>query len=115
MTTATATTLSDRVETLAWDDLRAQLDERGFAVSEPVLSGAECEALADLFDGGRFRSTIDMARYRFGDGRYRYFEAPAPTRSPSPLRRQLPAPRPIANAWSGGSAATITPPPGTPS
>jgi hypothetical protein len=101
MTTATATTLSDRVETLAWDDLRAQLDERGFAVSEPVLSGPECEELSDLFDGGRFRSTIDMARYRFGDGRYRYFEAPLPD-AIAELRgsfyRRL---APIANAWSG--------------
>jgi hypothetical protein len=41
---------------------------RGFAVSEPVLDEAQCAALADRFDSGRVRSTIDMARHRFGDG-----------------------------------------------
>jgi hypothetical protein len=29
-------------------------------------------------DVRRFRSTIDMARYRFGEGQYRYFAAPLP-------------------------------------
>jgi hypothetical protein len=103
MTTATTAgaTLAQRVDALDWDDLRGQLDERGFAVSEPILGAAECEALADLFDGGRFRSTIEMARYRFGDGRYRYFDHPLPEAIGS-LRssfyRRL---APIANAWSG--------------
>jgi uncharacterized protein len=100
-TITTSATLARRVDSLAWDDLRGQLDERGFAVSAPLLSDAECVALADLFDGGRFRSTIDMARYRFGDGRYRYFDHPLPD-AIGELRgafyRNL---APIANAWSG--------------
>ncbi len=70
-----------------------QLDERGFAVTEPLLSGAECEALAELFDGGRFRSTIDMARHRFGEGRYRYFDHPLPGADRRAAQRVLPAPR----------------------
>ena len=103
MTTATTAdaTLARRVDDLPWDDLREQLDARGFAVSEPLLSSAECGALADLFDGGRFRSTIDMARYRFGDGRYRYFDNPLPE-AIGELRRSFYARlAPIANAWSG--------------
>ena len=75
---STTITTAGRVDALDWEDLRGQLDERGFAVSDPLLSDDECTALADLFDGGRFRSTIDMARYRFGDGRYRYFDHPLP-------------------------------------
>ena len=90
---------SRRVDALDWDDLRGQLDARGFAVTPPLLSDDECEALADLFDAARFRSTIDMARYRFGDGRYRYFDNPLPD-AIAELRaafyRQL---APIANAW----------------
>src|SRR4051812_41503301 len=81
MTTVTPTapaTLTGRVGALPWPELREQLDARGFAVTAPLLSGAECEALAALFDQGRFRSTIDMARHRFGDGRYRYFDRPLP-------------------------------------
>jgi len=105
---STTITTSGRVDALDWEDLRGQLDERGFAVSDPLLSDGECTALADLFDGGRFRSTIDMARYRFGDGRYRYFDHPLPD-AIAELRgafyRHL---APIANDWSallGGDGA----------
>jgi len=105
---STTITTAGRVDALDWEDLRGQLDERGFAVSDPLLSDRECTALADLFDGGRFRSTIDMARYRFGDGRYRYFDHPLPD-AIAELRgafyRHL---APIANDWSallGGDGA----------
>jgi hypothetical protein len=66
------TPIAARVDMLDWPGLRSQLDDRGFAITDSLLSGTECEALADLFDGGRFRSTIDMARHRSarlgGDG-----------------------------------------------
>ena len=70
--------LTDRIDNLDWAALTASLDERGFAVTPPVLSADECRELAALFDGDGFRSTIDMARHRFGAGRYRYFSPPVP-------------------------------------
>ena len=70
--------LGQRVDALDWQEVRAQLDARGFAVTDQILTAAECSELADLFDGGRFRSTIEMARHRFGEGRYRYFDHPLP-------------------------------------
>jgi hypothetical protein len=92
--------VEERVDALAWDELTVELDSRGFAVTAPLLTARECEDLSDLFDGGRFRSTIDMARHRFGDGRYRYFDHPLPDTIAS-LRgsfyRHL---APIANSWS---------------
>ncbi len=89
-----------RVEALDWADLTAQLDARGFAVTPPILSEGERTALAGQFDDGRFRSTIDMARHRFGDGRYRYFEHPLP-----PLISELRSGfyerlAPVANDWA---------------
>jgi hypothetical protein len=103
MTTLTpteTTPLGARVDALPWTDLRTELDARGFAVTPPLLSAAECEELAELFDEGRFRSTIDMARHRFGDGRYRYFDRPLPA-AIADLRaafyRHL---APVANDWS---------------
>jgi uncharacterized protein len=98
---ATATlSLTDRVDALAWDELTGQLHGQGFAVTAPLLSASECKRLAELFDGGRFRSTIDMARHRFGDGRYRYFDHPLPE-AIAELRagfyRHL---APIATEWS---------------
>jgi hypothetical protein len=91
----------ERVDALDWDALSARLDAQGFAVTEPVLAPEECEDLAGLFDAGRFRSTVDMARHRFGDGRYRYFDHPLPgtiAELRSAFYRHL---APVANAWAG--------------
>ena len=71
-------TITERVDALDWDALRERLDEDGHAITPVLLDGAETDELAELFDGGRFRSTIDMARHRFGEGRYRYFDHPLP-------------------------------------
>ncbi len=89
-----------RVDALPWRDLEADLDEHGHAVTPVVLSGEECDALAGLFDEGRFRSTVDMARHRFGEGRYRYFDHPLPETIAS-LRTSFYAHlAPVANAWA---------------
>jgi len=100
MSTATSTPVRDRVDGLSWDELRRQLDDQGHAVTVPLLHPGECDELSDLFDGGRFRSTIDMARHRFGDGRYRYFDHPLPdliAALRTSFYRHL---APIANDWS---------------
>lgn len=93
-------TIGERVDALAWDELREQLDRQGYAVTASLLESAGCDELSDLFDEDRFRSTIDMARHRFGDGRYRYFDHPLPD-TIAALRtsfyRHL---APVANEWS---------------
>lgn len=78
MTTLTRTTLADRVAALPWPQLQEALDARGFAQTGPILSAQEARDLSALYDEGRFRSTIDMARHRFGEGRYKYFDRPLP-------------------------------------
>lgn len=98
-TTPTALSVADRVDALDWQALHAELDERGFAVTEPVYSAEESRALADLFDGQGFRSTIDMARHRFGDGRYRYFAHPLPDPIQDARTAFYAQLAPIANAW----------------
>ena len=105
--TSIETPVAARVDMLDWPRLRSQLDDRGFAITEPLLSATDCEALADLFDGGRFRSTIDMARHRFGDGRYRYFDHPLPDEIEALRTSFYHHLAPIANEWSarlGGDA-----------
>ena len=99
--------MRDRVDALDWAGLREQLDARGFAVTAPLLTDAECAALARLFDEGRFRSTVEMARHRFGDGRYRYFDHPLPQEIGALRTAFYARLAPIANAWSallGGAA-----------
>jgi hypothetical protein len=100
MTTVSLPTFADRVDHLDWPDLREQLDDRGFALTDPVLTAPECAELADLFDTGRFRSTIDMARHRFGDGRYRYFEHPLPEVIATLRERFYARLAPVANDWA---------------
>jgi len=94
------TTLTERVDALDWDALGDRLDTQGFAITAPLLDAEECAGLAALFDDGRFRSTIDMARHRFGDGRYRYFDHPLPPEIAelrTALYRHL---APVANRWA---------------
>jgi uncharacterized protein len=71
--------LTAGVDRLDWSALATELDDTGHAVTAPVLNAAECRRVASWFDEReRFRSTVDMARHRFGEGRYRYFADPLP-------------------------------------
>ena len=71
--------LTARVDRLDWAAIRQGLDDLGAGPTDQILSEAECGSLRDLYDEpGLFRSTIDMARHRFGDGQYRYFAHPLP-------------------------------------
>ncbi|MFN0025846.1 MAG: 2OG-Fe(II) oxygenase [Acidimicrobiales bacterium] len=64
---------------LDWANAAGELDEVGVARLGPLLSPAQCEGLKGLYpDDGRFRSTVDMAQHRFGQGQYRYFDYPLP-------------------------------------
>jgi hypothetical protein len=109
--------VSRRIEALDWDELSRGLDEHGFAVTQPVTCADECGALAALFDGDGFRSTIEMARHRLGDGRYRYFAHPLPglidtARSTFPSRR-WPCSRGPGSApavTTGSACATVSAP-----
>ncbi|MFD4370735.1 2OG-Fe(II) oxygenase [Streptomyces sp. NPDC058486] len=90
-----------RVEDTDWQALADELDTHGCALTQPLLTPAECRDLTSLYeDAERFRTTIDMARYRFGSGQYRYFthDLPAPVAA---LRTALyPRLLTIARAWA---------------
>jgi len=92
--------IKDRLAGLDWEAIEHALDERGYATTPTLLSREECAELVGLFgDERRFRSRIDMARYRFGIGEYKYFAEPLP-RAVAALRmhcyRHL---APLANRW----------------
>ena len=74
-----AATWPDRVGDTDWDAVRAGLDGYGCGLTGPLLTGDEAAAIAALYpDDARFRSTVNMARHRFGEGEYRYFAHPYP-------------------------------------
>ena len=93
---------AERVDGADWDHIAGQVDEHGCALTPELMTPAECEAVGKLYDSDEhFRSTIDMARYRFGKGEYRYFRRPFPEPI-EPLKQALyPRLLPIARDWYG--------------
>src|SRR5215218_4129018 len=72
-------TALERVDRLHWSVLTEEVDAYGHAQTAKLLTSAECTSISGLYDDvERFRSTIDMSRYRFGSGQYRYFDYPLP-------------------------------------
>ena len=94
------TDIEKRIHALNWSHLSEQLGEQGFATTAGVLTASECEQLAALFDGDSFRSTIDMARHRFGEGRYRYFSHPLPGLIQAARGTFYEHLAPVANRWA---------------
>ena len=93
--------MRDRVDALDWASLTSEVDAAGSAQTAPVLTPEECREIAALYDDvGRFRSTIDMARYRFGSGQYRYFDHPLPAAVAELRAAFYPRLLPIAREWA---------------
>jgi uncharacterized protein len=89
-----------RVDSGDWQAIKGELDAFGGALLPQLLTSAEAEQIRGLYDrAGHFRSTINMGRYRFGEGEYRYFAAPYP--EPIERLKQALYPRllPIARDW----------------
>jgi hypothetical protein len=83
-----------------WRAVEAELDERGCAVLPGLLAAEACTAHAALFDErARFRSHVDMARFRFGEGEYRYFAHPLPPLVAALREGLYPPLAAIANHW----------------
>ncbi|MFD4575200.1 2OG-Fe(II) oxygenase [Streptomyces sp. NPDC058417] len=90
----------DRVASGDWEAITAETDEYGGALLPRLLSPEETAEIRDLYArDDLFRSTVDMARHRFGEGRYRYFATPYP--EPVERLKQALYPRllPIARDW----------------
>lgn len=89
-----------RVDSADWDAVTAELNEFGGALLPELVTPDEANHLKSLYDDDtRFRSTITMARHRFGEGEYRYFKKPYP--EPVERLKQALYPRllPIARDW----------------
>jgi hypothetical protein len=89
-----------RVDSGDWDAITAEVSDFGGALLPRLLTKPEAEKMRKLYsDDHLFRSTIDMRRYRFGEGEYRYFQQPYP--EPIEALKQSLYPRllPIARDW----------------
>jgi len=89
-----------RVAATDWGAVRTELETVGGALTGPLVTPAEAAELAAIYpDASRFRSTIDMARYRFGEGQYRYFHRPYPEIVTGLKYALYPRLLPIARDW----------------
>lgn len=88
-------------DAIDWQRASDDLDARGCAVIENLLTPQQCGDLAALYpDDTRFRSRVVMARHGFGRGEYKYFSYPLPEPI-AHLRPALYAPLSrIANRWN---------------
>jgi hypothetical protein len=85
-----------------WEQALYQLDERGFTLLTGVLRKETCEAIATGYgDDRQFRSRIDMSRYAFGRGEYKYFKYPLPAIVQQLRSLIYPHVAPLANQWLG--------------
>jgi hypothetical protein len=92
-----------------WASVVRALDQEGWARTPPLLSPSECAELAGLYgDESRFRSRIEMARYRFGEGEYKYFRYPLPATVEALRTGLYPRLAGVANRWQEqlGAAAS---------
>src|SRR5260221_10232401 len=98
-----------RIDAIDWMQLGSDLDARGCAVIEGLLSSDECHALASLYpDDTRFRSRVVMGRHGFGRGEYKYFSYPLPDLI-AELRPALYAPlSQVANRWNEAMGIDIS-------
>jgi len=93
--------LAERLARVDWKDVESRLDADGHARLPKLLGAADCRAVARLW-GQRalFRSHVEMARHRYGEGAYRYFDRPLPPLVAALRRRLYPPLARVANRWS---------------
>jgi uncharacterized protein len=93
--------IQERVDALDWSILEQSLFAHGYAVTAPILTPAECQAVVALYDDeSRFRSHIIMERHRFGLGDYKYFCHPLPETVTDLRTTTYPHLAMVANEWA---------------
>jgi hypothetical protein len=92
--------MQERIEQLDWDKISDQLNDHGYALINNVLTEAECDGLIQQYDTKElYRKTINMERYRFGLGEYKYFNYPLPGIIQQLRQSVYPYLAPVANNW----------------
>ncbi|HEX7917326.1 2OG-Fe(II) oxygenase [Rudaea sp.] len=100
--------LADRIARLDWPRIEDELDARGNALIEGLITPAQCAVLAGMYvDDARFRSRVVMARHGYGRGEYRYFRYPLPDAVEELRSAFYPGLVPIANRWNEATDAAV--------
>jgi hypothetical protein len=98
---APAMSAAGRVGSIDWERVGQDLDARGNAVIERLITALECNALSALYPiDAVFRTRVVMQQHGFGRGEYRYFAYPLPDLVAQLRCALYPRLVPIANRWN---------------
>ncbi|XHR92783.1 2OG-Fe(II) oxygenase [Mucilaginibacter sp. UC70_90] len=91
--------LKDRIKNLHWDQINKTLHNKGFVIVKQILDKAACNALINDYNADEYRKTVNMERYRFGYGEYKYYKYPLPAIITDLRESVYPYIVPVANKW----------------
>lgn len=92
--------IKEQLAKVDWQECGDQLNNRGFALVPGLLDQDQCNALCALYDQpDLYRKTVQMERYRFGYGEYKYFDYPLPGMLGELRKTLYPQLAPTANLW----------------
>ncbi len=92
--------IKKRILSKPWNDITKELHDKGFIVVKNMLTPKECQALiANYNEEEIYRKTINMERYRFGKGEYKYYQYPLPEIINELREGIYPKIAPVANQW----------------
>jgi hypothetical protein len=90
----------NKIADLNWNQIQEELHAQGFSVTEPLLTPEECSELIQNYkDDSLFRSRIQMEKFRFGAGEYKYFKYPLPDLIENLRQNLYPHLSLVANEW----------------
>jgi hypothetical protein len=93
-------TTQQRINQINWDRVTENMNDYGYASVPKVLNDEECNELVSQYHNeSLYRKTINMERYRFGMGEYKYFQYPLPALVQQLREGVYPNLAPIANNW----------------
>lgn len=102
----------DGLDGIIWENVQNEIVQQGYSILENVLDDEDCSELMDGFtDSALYRKTVEMERYRFGSGTYKYFRYPLPETLQQLREKTYPKLVPVANQWMNNLKLNLSFPP----
>lgn len=93
-------TIEERIAGFNWQHITGNMNDKGYAVLPNMITAAECDALIGGYNNApAYRKTVVMERYRYGLGKYKYFNYPLPAIIQAIRENIYGYLAPIANGW----------------
>jgi hypothetical protein len=71
--------IQQRIDLLNWEKVLEDMNDNGYALVPKILTNKECDEFISQYNNeALYRKTINMERYRFGLGEYKYYQYPLP-------------------------------------